>query len=290
MKNIKKLFGGIELTWKKLIIFALISAVYTALMAIIPVVRNSSFDTITTTLEVWIFIGIFIIMNSKSNKDSALKCFIFFLISQPLIYLLQVPFSWRGWEIFQYYKYWFIWTILCLPLGYIGYYIKKGKWWGYLILLPMIILTAASYNTYLSYFSFCYPRYILICIFCVVAMIIYPNVLFEDKRIKIIGTIISCLIVVIITIPIVLNPHRYSTELLSNVDDKDITKDYQVSLKDEKYGDVYIEYVESIDSYMIFGDFKKSGITELIVKTPDGKLKEYDLYIDINSYTLEEKQ
>lgn len=86
LKNIKKLFGGIELTWKKLIIFALISAVYTALMAIIPVVRNSSFDTITTTLEVWIFIGIFIIMNSKSNKDSALKCFIFFLISQPLIY------------------------------------------------------------------------------------------------------------------------------------------------------------------------------------------------------------
>ena len=101
----KKLFGGINLTWKKLTIFALLSAIYTALVAIIPCLKYTSFHTIAVTFEVWIFFGIIIIMNSKSNKDAALKCFIFFLISQPLIYLFQVPFSHYGWELFKFYKY-----------------------------------------------------------------------------------------------------------------------------------------------------------------------------------------
>ena len=123
----KKIFGGIDLTWKKLIIFSILVGIYTAIVATVPALKYTSFHTIAVTLEVWIFFGIFIIMNSKSNKDAALKCFVFFLISQPLIYLLQVPFSWQGWRLFSYYKFWFIWTILCLPMGYIGYYMKSDK-------------------------------------------------------------------------------------------------------------------------------------------------------------------
>ena len=46
---IKKLFGGIDLTWKKLVIFAVIAAVYTAAMAIIPITNNTSFRDITAT-------------------------------------------------------------------------------------------------------------------------------------------------------------------------------------------------------------------------------------------------
>ena len=122
----------------------------TAVIAIIPIFHNTSFITITVTFEVWILFGIIIIMNSKSNLDSALKCFVFFLISQPLVYLIQVPFSWQGWNLFGYYKFWFIWTLLCFPMGFTGYWMKKDKWWGYLILLPMIVLTADSYAVYLT--------------------------------------------------------------------------------------------------------------------------------------------
>ncbi|MBR3250704.1 MAG: hypothetical protein IKF80_03260, partial [Erysipelotrichaceae bacterium] len=129
MEKIKKLFGGIDLTWKKLIIFALIAGAYTALMAILPVTNNTSFEDITVYFEVWILFGIIIIMNSKSPMDSALKCFVFFLISQPLVYLLQVPFSALGFGIFTYYRYWFIWTLFTFPMGYIGYYMKQDKWW-----------------------------------------------------------------------------------------------------------------------------------------------------------------
>lgn len=289
MKKIKKLFGSVELNWKRVIIAAIIAGIYTALMCIIPQVKYTSLNTITVSFEVWIFIGIIIIMNAKSNIDSALKCFVFFIISQPLVYLLQVPFSSQGWGLFWYYKRWFIWTILCLPMGYIGYYIKKDKWWGYLILFPMILLTALSYKTYLTYFTFYHPKYILISIFCTIAVIIYPNMLFNNKKIKIIGTIISSLIIIGVTVLVILNPYKYSTEILSEVDNKEITNEYQVSLKDKKYGEVHIEYIDAIESYMVHADFKRNGKTELIIKTPEGKTKEYELTIEIDTYKLKEK-
>ena len=112
-KLIQKLFGGIDLTWPKLILFAIIAGVLTAVIAIIPALLYTSFHAITATFEVWILFGILIILNSKSNLDSALKCFVFFLISQPLVYLIQVPFSWQGWGLFQYYRYWFIGAGAC---------------------------------------------------------------------------------------------------------------------------------------------------------------------------------
>ena len=87
--KMRKLFGGINLTWKKLIIFAVIAAIYTAIVASIPALKYTSLTTLVATFEVWILFGIIIIMNSKSSKESALKCFVFFLISQPLVYLVQ---------------------------------------------------------------------------------------------------------------------------------------------------------------------------------------------------------
>ena len=82
----KKLFGGINLTWKKLIIFSVIVAIYTAVMAIIPVTQDTSFRDISATLEWWILFGVIIIYNSKSNLDSALKCFVFFFFfNTPII-------------------------------------------------------------------------------------------------------------------------------------------------------------------------------------------------------------
>ena len=78
MKKITKLFGGIDLTWKKLIIFAVAVAIYTAVVATLPFTYDTSFRDIAATLEWWILFGIIIICNSKSPTDSALKCFVFF--------------------------------------------------------------------------------------------------------------------------------------------------------------------------------------------------------------------
>ncbi len=288
-KLVKKLFGGIDLTWPKLIIAAVIAGVFTAAMAILPAVRYTSFHAITVTFEVWVLFGIIIIMNSKSNMDSALKCFVFFLISQPLVYLIQVPFSWQGWGLFGYYKYWFIWTVLCLPMGYIGYYMKKGKWWGYLILFPMVVLTASSYITYLKDFMFSRPNYILISLFCACAMILYPLAVFEDKRIRTVGAVIGAMIVIAATGLCIMRPPVYDTVLMVSSDETVFDGSYTASLGDDKYGEVAIEYSEVLESYQVHAKLKHSGDTVLTLTSPSGDKTEYGIHIERDTYRITKK-
>lgn len=286
---LKKFFGGIKLSWPKLIIFAIIAGVYTAVMALIPALKYTSFSTITATFEVWILIGILIIMNSKSNVDSALKCFAFFLISQPLVYLVQVPFSDMGWSLFGYYGYWFIWTVLCLPMGFVGYFMKKDKWWGLIILIPMLYLTASSYYRYLRYFFFYCPKYILIVVFCVFAMIICPLGIFKNKKICLVGVSISCVLIVAMTYLSFKNPMVYHTEIMINGNTYHIEEADSVYLEDEKYGDVRIEYLASIEEYCVAADFKKAGETVLTLEKPNGEKEEYTVIIKSDTYDIIKK-
>ena len=289
MKTLRKLFGGIDLTWPKVIASAVIAGVITGVIAFLPVFQYTSFHAITVSMEVWILFGIILIMNSKSNVDSALKCFVFFLISQPLVYLVQVPYSALGWGIFGYYRYWFIWTVLCLPMGYIGYYMKKGKWWGYLILLPMIILTAFSYSTYFADYLFCMPRYILICLFCACMMIMYPVMVFEDKKIKTVGAAIGGIAVITLTVIGLINPPVYSTEIMGNNEEHAFDNTYRVSLTDESYGNVKIIYIDGVEDYFVHADLKKAGKTVLVLESPSGEKKEFDLSIEKDTYEITQK-
>ena len=288
-KIIKKLFGGINLTWPKLIISAVIAGVITAVIAIIPELHNTSFIGITVSFEVWVLFGILIIMNSKSNLDAALKCFVFFLISQPLVYLIQVPFSSLGWQLFGYYRYWFMWTLLCFPMGFVGYWMKKGKWWGYLILLQMIALTAMSYAKYFSDFLFYMPRFILISVFCACAMIFYPVAIFENKVIRIIGAAVGGAAVIAITVLCLLNPPVYSTEIMGNSEEHPINASYTAYLADSSYGDLEIIYSDGFEDYMLHADLKKGGDTVLTVISPEGEKTEYDLHIERYTYEVTKK-
>ncbi len=285
-KAIKKLFGGINLTWPKLIIFAVLAGVYTAIMALIPALHYTSFHTITVSFEVWILFGIIIIMNSRSCLDSALKCCVFFLISQPLVYLIQVPFSPLGWVLFGYYRIWFIWTLLCFPMGFVGYLMKKGKWWGYLILLPMIAMTGSSYLGYFSAFQFSMPRYILIVLFCACGMVLYPVAIFEDKKIKAVGAAIGGVMVVVITVICLLNPPVYSTEIMGNGEEYTFDDSYSVFLADDKYGDAEIRYVESVEDYLLHVDFRRAGDTVLTLVSPTGEKTEFDVHIERDTYEM----
>ena len=192
----KKLFGGLKLTWPKLIIAAIIAGAYTALMALLPCTKDTSFRDISIMLEWWIFFGIIIIANSKSPKESALKCFVFFLISQPLVYLIQVPFSGMGWKLFGYYRYWFIWTLACLPMGYFGYYINKKNYLSVLILLPMfieLILLGMGYiNSAIEHF----PHHLLSGIACFAIILVVTLNLFDKLKYKLV-TLGACLLAIL---------------------------------------------------------------------------------------------
>ena len=196
MKKIEKYFGSVNMTWKKVIIFAVITAVYTAVMALIPWFEDTSFSDIAVTLECWILFAVFIAVNCKTWYESALKIFVFFLISQPLIYLLQVPFSRLGWEIFQYYKYWFAVTLLTLPGGAIAFFVKKKDLPGALILSVATSALAWFGVSYSVTAIHNFPRHILSAVFCFALAVFLIIVLIKNNKLRLIASAITLAVLV----------------------------------------------------------------------------------------------
>ncbi len=284
----KKIFGGINLNWPKVIIMAIVMGIYTGVMAMLDIFDDTSFSDLAVTFEVWIFFGIFIIMNSKSAKDSALKCFIFFLISQPLVYLVQDVI--KNSNLFStYYRFWFLWTIATIPMGFIGYFMKKDKWWGLIILAPMLLFVGEECMGYLSKTMFSFPRHLLTTIFCIITLIIYPLAIFKNKIAKIGGSILSGIIIIIVAILCIINPPIYRTTLLPNGETYQFDDTYKVYLKDKKYGDLSIRYEDGIEDWMVYAEFKKAGKNEMILESPTGEKRIFDISIRRDKFTINKK-
>lgn len=281
----KKLFGDIDLTWKKLILFAIIAGVYTGLINSVDVLDGTSFRDIAISFEWWILFGIIIIMNSKNNLDSALKCFIFFLISQPLVYLVESPF--KGIEVFVYYKGWFIWTLFTFPMGYIGYYLKKDKWWGLFILTPIILLLGIAHVPgFASRMIYEFPKGLLSYIFCIVTMIIYPLYIYKNKKIKTVGLIISIIVALAFSILGFTNGKVYETDPLCSGEEFKFDEKFNAYLEDTKYGEVSIKYEDGIEEYCVHAKFKHPGSTKLIIESPEKDQTVFDITIGDYTYDL----
>ena len=145
MKNIlEKLFGGIRLTWKKLILFSIAVGILVGLFNVIPFLAGTSFQDFAVVLDIWFILAIFVIMNSQTRLDAVLKTFIFFLISQPLIYLVTSLFTGTDFTFllnqyyFRWYDGWFFWTFATIPGAAIAYEIKKSN------ILSGLVLSVAT--------------------------------------------------------------------------------------------------------------------------------------------------
>ena len=172
MRIIRKLYGGIDLTWPRLIIAAAAIGLIVGGIMLIPVSDQSSLKDIGTNFEWWIFFGTLIVANSKNPVDSAAKAFVFFLISQPLIYLVQVPFSSLGWGLFGYYKYWFLWTLATIPMGAVGHFVRRGDMISAFILTPMNVFLAFHMVGYARSALTDPPNHLASAIFCAVFIVL----------------------------------------------------------------------------------------------------------------------
>ena len=161
-----KLFFHTNMSWRRVIILSLLCAIFSALMLIIPFTIHTSLSAPGTTFEFWIIMALIIMMNSNSSLDAGLKTFVFFLISQPLIYLLQVPFSHLGWGLFMFYPKWFILTLLTFPGAMIGYFVKKDNILSALILSVATAFLVYQGMYYIPYVLNRFPFYILSLLFC----------------------------------------------------------------------------------------------------------------------------
>ncbi|MBR3233205.1 hypothetical protein IKF74_02930 [Candidatus Saccharibacteria bacterium] len=220
-KRIKKLFGGINMTWQKVILLAVILGIYTAIVAMLIPDGNSLHD-IAVTAEWWVLPAIIIIVNCKKPLEAALKTFVFFLISQPLVYLVQVPFSSMGWGLFGYYKFWFIVTLLTFPGAFLGWFIKKDKWYSGIILAIMTAFLGITGVSYIQQLLDHFPNHLLSILYCFGIIPVLILTIFKDKKPRLICASITVVATVIFAL-FVASDKPYETYNNTFVEQNNIT-------------------------------------------------------------------
>ena len=186
MKALHKLFFETKMTWLRVILLAIGAAVLTAAVLLIPGLKETSASYLGVTPEAWFVFALIIVMNCEKPLEAALKTFVFFLISQPLIYLIQVPFFDRGWEIFAYYPYWLKITVLTLPGAVIAWFVKKNNIISALIMAVAtgfigIVLVESGTTVVRSF-----PGELIRAVFCLLEILLFIFVLLKNKRNRIV--------------------------------------------------------------------------------------------------------
>lgn len=182
LKKIEKLFTQTKMTWTRVIVLSVICGIIPGLLMVPEILDRSSLQQPGISFEFWIFMALLIILNCEKPVEAGLKTFVFFLISQPLIYLVQVPFVAMRWQIFGYYPQWGMITLMTLPGGMIAWYVKKQNW------LSVLILTAANavlcYELPMMGYTTLndFPRLLLTTLFIIAELLAFNIVFFKEKK------------------------------------------------------------------------------------------------------------
>lgn len=134
MKKISAAFGGLPMTWPIVCGFAVIIGIYVGVINQIPIMHDTSFQDVAVTLEWWVLFAVLIVSNCKSAREAGLKCLVFFLISQPVIYLVELPAIGLDKALYYYTSIWLPVSLLTLPGGAIAFLAKRQNALGAAIL------------------------------------------------------------------------------------------------------------------------------------------------------------
>lgn len=276
----KKLFGNTNLTWKLLIIFSIALGIGVGVLNRIPLLKDTSFQDIAIYLEMWIILAIFIIVNCKNWKEAVCKCFVFFLISQPLIYatevLIDVLVYGKNLEtqlilyFKNYYIYngWLMWTILTIPGAFIAYQIKKNN-----VLASVILSVATGYLAYvgtkglISIIINKTPNHLINSIICLSMAFVLIYIILENKKERIIASLITTIGAIIAIGGFLLSGN---TPILANVmiSIDENTKIVECVVNDEN---IATAVIEEEGEYVNVYSSKDIGTTEMKIKDENGK-------------------
>lgn len=266
-----------NLSWFKVIIFALITGAYTGVICLIPAIRETSLHDIAVSYEWWILFAIIIIMGCEKIWEASAKTFVFFLISQPLVYLIQALFTEQGFEIFRFYKYWGAITLLTIPGAAIAFFVKKKNILSAVILSVATGLLGNIGVTYLYSCVFGFPWHLCTTLFCFALIVWLVLKLLPGKRERLITFGIT-LVVVIVTVFVTfikrpesefsfpLDAQMAGHEITAVIDDPDLIR---VEFSDE--------------SIIVFAS--KKGETVLTLTDTQGNAKKYIVTVGAGNYT-----
>lgn len=189
--KIGHIYGQINMTWLKTVLFAVIAGVYTGLIMLVPALDNTSFQDIGVGYEWWVIFAVIVVVNCKKNWEAMLKCFVFFFLSQPIIFAVEVLFNHITLEqAIQYYRIWLIPTILTLPGGLIAFYCKKQNTVGAIVLgLGNTIQLVLG----VSYVVSCvkdFPHHLLSALVSVTSILLMSFAIQKEKKNRIISLVL----------------------------------------------------------------------------------------------------
>lgn len=251
--KLKNIFVNTKLSTKNVIAFAFFLGIAIGIVNRIPILNNTSFQDIAIVLDMWIILAIFIIINCEKWQEAVLKCFLFFLISQPLIYftelIIDVLFDNANFIdtfILYFNNYylgsgWFTWTILTIPGSFIAFQIKKNN-----LLAALILAVSTSYLAFvgLSGLIECllyhFPYHLLnslICLFMAYYLIV---IIITNKKSRIIATIITFIVMTIGALFLIYENSKppFVSTVISLENNNKIT---EFTIDDEKIANAYLE-------------------------------------------------
>ena len=194
-------FTSQKMPWGKVLLLAVAAAVVTAGLKLLPFLDDTSFQDIAVNLECWILFAVFIIVNCTKWYEAAAKTFVFFLVSQPLIYLIQVPFSALGFQLFGYYRYWFIVTLLTIPGSVIAFQVRRRDWLSVAVLSVATVFLAVMAAVYFWDVRAGFPRHLLSLCFCI-ALAFFLAFTLLDRRAHRVVAVVLILAALAVSLPL----------------------------------------------------------------------------------------
>ena len=184
MNKLEALFLRTKMTWKTVLLLALGCGVAVGLLMVPQALAFTSLQQPGISFKFWIFMALLIILNCEKPWEAGVKTFVFFLISQPLIYLVQVPFSPWHWDLLRYYPRWGLITLLTLPGAALGWYVRKEKWYSVLLLAALNVILCLELPSSVRALAEGFPRYLLSTAFIVFELVFFTLLLFKNKKLR----------------------------------------------------------------------------------------------------------
>lgn len=205
MKKISAAFGGLPMTWPIVCGFAVIIGVYVGIINQIPILHDTSFQDIAVTLEWWVLFAVLIVSNCKSAWEAGLKCLVFFLISQPVIFLVELPTIGLDKALYYYTGIWLPISLLTLPGGAIAFLAKRQNVLGAAILGVGNTIVALMGVSYFQQILKVFPRHLLTVASCAAIVAVTILGMQKKRRMRLLSAAITVLLTAVIAAWTVMN-------------------------------------------------------------------------------------
>ena len=177
--------------WPHVLLFALLAGVYTAAVMLFSCLENTSFQDIAITFEWWVIFAVIIVVNCEKSWEAILKCFVFFVISQPVVYTVEVLAGALSLDkAWIYLQLWLPKIILTLPGGFIAYFCKKQTIPGSIVLGLGNTIQAVMGVFYLGMVIRNFPYHLLTVLLCFASIIWMSLFIQKSKKHRLIAIIL----------------------------------------------------------------------------------------------------